>query len=77
MRSCSITRELLKPENEQRPYVLQPFWSIGLLGIIVGAVADSLALGFAAASVVTPVGGFTIVANASDLASHSLLSLAI
>jgi hypothetical protein len=63
LQKLSITRELKKPEHDQRPYVLQPFWSIGLLGIIIGAVADSLALGFAAASVVTPVGGFTIVAN--------------
>lgn len=38
-------------------------WFIGLLGVVFGGVADSLALGFAAASVVTPTGGFTIVAN--------------
>ena len=57
-------------------------WVIGLLGVIFGGIADSLALGFAAASVrrrfylarflqhtvtfmqvVTPTGGFTIVAN--------------
>ncbi len=63
LQKLSITRELCKPQQDQRTYVLQPLWSTGFLGVIVGAVADTLALGFAAASVVTPVGGFTIVAN--------------
>ncbi|GBG34674.1 Magnesium transporter NIPA2 [Hondaea fermentalgiana] len=46
-----------------RPYVRQPLWLLGLVGVVLGAVLDFAALGFAAQSLITPVGGFTMVAN--------------
>lgn len=49
--------------GRSRPYAKQPFWLLGLLGVIVGAILDFAALGFAAQSLITPVGGFTMVAN--------------
>lgn len=51
LQKLSIINELKKSHELQRPYVLQPLWMGGLLGVIFGGVADSLALGFAAASV--------------------------
>jgi len=63
LQKMSIMREMNKARSEQRPYVLQPLWLIGLLGVIFGAIADFGALAFAAQSLLTPVGGFTVVAN--------------
>lgn len=49
--------------DRERSYAKQPIWVIGMLMVIVGALADFAALGFAAQSLITPVGGFTMVAN--------------
>eukprot|EP00924_Labyrinthula_sp_SR-Ha-C_P013486 maker-scaffold_5-snap-gene-4.6-mRNA-1 protein AED:0.02 eAED:0.02 QI:244/1/1/1/0.75/0.6/5/116/582 len=48
---------------KERGYVRQPLWVFGLVFVISGAIGDFAALGFAAQSLATPVGGFTIVAN--------------
>jgi hypothetical protein len=63
LQKLSIMKEMRKPPPSQRAYVLQPLWFIGLWGVILGAIADFGALGFAAQSLLTPVGGFTIIAN--------------
>jgi len=57
----SMIRELRL--GHERSYVKQPIWVLGLLLVIMGAIADFAALGFAAQSLITPVGGFTMVAN--------------
>jgi len=49
--------------GRERPYARQPIWLLGMILVILGAVADFGALGFAAQSLITPVGGFTMVAN--------------
>jgi drug/metabolite transporter (DMT)-like permease len=49
--------------GRERSYTRQPIWMLGLLMVILGAFADFAALGFAAASLITPVGGLTMVAN--------------
>ncbi len=43
------------PEAEQKPYTSQPLWYLGFSGVIIGAVADCLALSLAAQSIVAPV----------------------
>lgn len=50
-------------EYEERAYIFQPYWVIGLGMVIFGALGDFIALGFAAQSLTTPVGGLTMVAN--------------
>lgn len=55
--------QLTVEEVHEQPYLVQPIWLLGLLLIILGAVGDFAALGFAAQSLATPVGGFTLVAN--------------
>lgn len=44
-------------------YVRQPLWLLGLSGVILGSLFDFLALGFAAQSVVAPLGALTLVSN--------------
>jgi len=44
-------------------YIFQRIWIIGLIMVIAGSVGDFAALGFAAQSLATPVGGVTMVAN--------------
>lgn len=59
----SLMREAAKPAAQGRPYAKQPLWELGLLLVIVGSLGDFAALGFAAQSLVTPVGAVTMVAN--------------
>jgi len=59
----SFNFEGTKPKAEQRSYLWQPLWAGGLVMVASGAVGDMVALGFAAQSLVTPVGGATMVAN--------------
>ncbi|CEO95256.1 Magnesium transporter [Plasmodiophora brassicae] len=49
--------------GEQRPYYKQPLWVLGLILVVVGSLGDFSALGFAAQSIVAPVGSSTLVAN--------------
>jgi len=53
----------IRRSSAERSYFSQPIWVLGLVMVILGAVADFGALGFAAQSLITPVGGFTMVAN--------------
>ena len=50
--------------SEKRSYITQPMWLMGLLMVVVGSLGDFVALGFAPQSLMTPVGGFTLVCNA-------------
>ena len=63
MQKLSFLRESVKARDRQRSYVRQPIWLLGLLVIIIGSVGDFAALGFAAQSLIAPVGGMTLVAN--------------
>uniref|UniRef100_A0A7S2RQ18 Uncharacterized protein n=1 Tax=Mucochytrium quahogii TaxID=96639 RepID=A0A7S2RQ18_9STRA len=57
----SMMQEVKNHRN--RSYLRQPIWMLGLFLVFLGAIADFGALGFAAQSLITPVGGFTMVAN--------------
>ena len=59
----SMIREAQRKPEERRAYVCQPFYLLGVLMIFVGSLGDFVALGMAPQSLVTPVGGMTIVAN--------------
>lgn len=63
----SMLKEFQKMENDcnyrEKPYILQKIWLFGLLLVIGGSIGDFAALGFAAQTLATPVGGFTMVAN--------------
>ena len=59
----SLMREARKDTTRRRPYAKQRLWQLGLLLVIVGSLGDFAALGFAAQSLVTPVGAATMVAN--------------
>eukprot|EP00941_MAST-03F_sp_MAST-3F-sp1_P001895 g1895.t1 len=65
VQKLSMNKEVfrVKDGRRERPYIQQPLWALGLLMIIAGAVGDFAALGFAAQSLITPVGGVTMVAN--------------
>ena len=61
-RSHLMEEEL--PTPEQRVYWKRPFWWIGMMGVVGGAIGDFVALGMATQSLVTAVGGSTVlVAN--------------
>jgi hypothetical protein len=47
------------PACDQRPYTMRPFWWLGLLGVILGAIGDFTALGFASQALVAALGGGT------------------
>eukprot|EP01083_Nonionella_stella_P217435 780674_1 len=49
--------------DDRRSYHNQPFWWLGLFLVIVGSLGDFFALGFAAQSIVAPIGSITLVAN--------------
>eukprot|EP01084_Bolivina_argentea_P136551 240486_1 len=49
--------------DKQKSYVCDPLWIFGLFLVIVGAVFDFLALGYAPQSVVAPMGSLTLVVN--------------
>ena len=49
--------------EERRPYYRIPQWWLGLAFVILGAVGDFSALGFAAQSIVAPIGATTLVVN--------------
>lgn len=47
----------------KRPFVCMPGWWLGIVAVITGAIFDFVALGFAAQSIVAPIGAVTLVAN--------------
>jgi magnesium transporter len=59
----SFLRENVKSKDRQRSYIAQPYWLFGLLMIIAGSLGDFAALGFAAQSLIAPVGGVAMIAN--------------
>lgn len=50
-------------QEEQKPYFRIPQWYLGLCFVILGAIGDFTALGFAAQSIVAPIGSTTLVVN--------------
>ncbi|GBG29603.1 Magnesium transporter NIPA2 [Hondaea fermentalgiana] len=63
----SMLKEFQKMEEDhsyrEKPYIFQKIWLLGLFMVIFGSIGDFAALGFAAQTLATPVGGFTMVAN--------------
>jgi len=53
-----------KPTAEQKEYYKQKVWIIGCMVYIVGNLGDIVALGFAAQSLVAPLGSVVLVVNA-------------
>eukprot|EP00501_MAST-03F_sp_TOSAG23-6_P001436 GSMAST32.ASY1.ANO1.1493.1 assembled CDS len=63
VQKLSMNKEQLRNLAKRRPYIRQPSWGTGLILVVCGSIADFAALGFAAQSLITPVGGITMVAN--------------
>jgi hypothetical protein len=59
----SLMREARRRAAGPRAYCRQPLWLLGLGLVVLGSLGDFAALGFAAQSLVTPVGAVTMVAN--------------
>eukprot|EP01083_Nonionella_stella_P145871 458059_1 len=62
--SCNTS--LIEADTKQpskTPYLMDPCWIVGLILQIMGAFMDFVALGFAPASVVAPLGSLTLVTN--------------
>jgi drug/metabolite transporter (DMT)-like permease len=52
-----------KTSNHRHDYYKQSLWRIGLALVVVGSVADFVALSFAPQSLVAPLGSLTLVSN--------------
>lgn len=52
-----------QPEEVKSMYFKHKLWIFGLVLIIVGSGADFIALGFAAQSIIAPLGSLTLVSN--------------
>ncbi|ETO63681.1 hypothetical protein, variant 1 [Phytophthora nicotianae P1976] len=64
VQKLSHVREEEKPVFERQTYYTRPLWLIGLVLVVLGAVGDFEALGFAPQALVASVGGgFTVLAN--------------
>ncbi|ETL28638.1 hypothetical protein F441_18516 [Phytophthora nicotianae CJ01A1] len=62
--SLILYQEEEKPVFERQTYYTRPLWLIGLVLVVLGAVGDFEALGFAPQALVASVGGgFTVLAN--------------
>lgn len=73
LQKLSMMRESRdKAASKKRLFYTQPMWQMGLLTVVIGSVGDFVALGFAPQSLMTPVGGFTLVCNA--VFAHYFLS---
>ena len=62
MQKFSMTKEAAG-RGEDRAYICQPLWGIGLVLVIAGSIGDLVALGYAAQSLAVPVGALTMVFN--------------
>jgi len=58
-----MMKEKQKEKKDRNGYLKQPIWCFGMGLIVFGSIGDFAALGFAAQSLITAVGGFTMVAN--------------
>ncbi len=47
-----------KSEEDKKSYFKQPIWVLGISLVILGSLADFVALGFGAQSVIAPLGSF-------------------
>ncbi|KAF4029246.1 Magnesium transporter NIPA [Phytophthora infestans] len=64
VQKLSHVREEEKPVFERQTYYTRPLWLTGLVLVVLGAVGDFEALGFAPQALVASVGGgFTVLAN--------------
>ena len=52
-----------KRGEKVKPYTTQPVWILGFTMVWVGSVLDFVALGFAAQTVIAPLGSLTLVTN--------------
>lgn len=52
-----------QPEKQRRYYYRRKLWMFGLLLVVSGSFFDFFALGFAAQSIIAPLGSLTLVAN--------------
>ncbi|CAH0477603.1 unnamed protein product [Peronospora belbahrii] len=64
VQKLSHVREEEKPVFERQTYYTRPLWLSGLILVLLGAIGDFEALGFAPQALVAAVGGgFTVLAN--------------
>ncbi|KAG6622711.1 NIPA protein 2 [Phytophthora cinnamomi] len=64
VQKLSHVREEDKPVFERQTYYTRPLWLTGLVLVVLGAIGDFEALGFAPQALVASVGGgFTVLAN--------------
>jgi len=63
LQKYSFLCEAKRIKKDRRSYGYQPKWVSGLSMVVAGGLLDFVALGFAPQSLITPVGGFTMVAN--------------
>ena len=63
LQKYSFLLEAKRIVKDKRSYLRQPKWIFGMLMVIIGSIGDFVALGFAPQTLITPVGGFTMVAN--------------
>jgi len=61
--TSSASPQPASSSQPRSPYFMHPTWALGLVLVIVGSVADFAALGFAAQTIVAPLGAFTLVSN--------------
>jgi hypothetical protein len=52
----SHNNELLLPQHLRKPYTSRALWWLGLSGVIVGAIGDFVALGYASQALVSALG---------------------
>lgn len=64
MQKYSHMQNQAKPQSEQKLYYKQKLWILGFLVYAVGNIGDFVALGFAAQSLVAPLGSVVLVVNA-------------
>ena len=71
LQKFSFLKEAKRQVVAKRRYFRQPTWVIGIALVVFGSLGDFAALGFAPQTLITPVGGFTMVANV--FFAHSFL----
>lgn len=59
----SFVKNAQLEKSQQRKYIRQPLWLLGLLLVTCGSMGDFIALSMAAQSIVAPIGSVTLVTN--------------